>query len=369
MNTTFEPNFAVPPGDTLAETLETLGMSQAELAERMGRPLKTINEIIAGKAMITSDTGLQLEKVLGVPAAFWTNRERLYRDTLARRRETSELEQQLGWLSTMPVRELVRIGWISAVTEPVGQLRAVLSFFGVAGVEEWRAVWESPGAAFRQSRAFEANRGATAAWLRKGQIEGQKLDCAPFDEAIFTEALRHLRRYTTKEPAEFVPVLRDRCAQGGVAVVFVPPLSGVRAYGVSRWLHSAKALIQLSLRGRTDDHLWFTFYHEAGHALKHGKRAVFVEEGEVLALARDPREAEADVFAREWLIPSSDYEQFCTKGDFSIAAIRRFAGRIGVAPGIVAGRLQHDRKVPFSRANRLKRRFDFGNGRRPKANH
>lgn len=94
---TFEPNFAVPPGETLAETLETLGMTQAELAERMSRPLKTINEIVAGKAAITSDTALQLEKVLGVPASFWTNHERIYRDTLARHRETGALEQQLGW--------------------------------------------------------------------------------------------------------------------------------------------------------------------------------------------------------------------------------------------------------------------------------
>jgi addiction module HigA family antidote len=93
MNTTFEPNFAVPPGETLAETLETLGMTQAELAERMGRPLKTINEIVAGKAAITSDTALQLEKVVGVPASFWTNLERIYRDSLARHRETDQLEQ------------------------------------------------------------------------------------------------------------------------------------------------------------------------------------------------------------------------------------------------------------------------------------
>ena len=360
MNTIFEPNFEVPPGETLAETLETVGMTQAELSERMGRPLKTINEIVAGKAMITSDTALQLEKVLGVPASFWTNHERLYRDALARRRETSELEHQLDWLKTMPVKELVRAGWISPDAGRVGQLRAVLSFFGVAGVEEWRAIWKSPEAVFRQSAASAANLGATAAWLRKGEIEGQKVDCDLFDEGSFMEALRKLRGFTSKEPAEFVPALRERCSQAGIAVVFVPPLAGVRAYGVTRWLHSAKALIQLSLRGKTDDHLWFTFFHEAGHVLKHGKRAVFVEEGDEKAASRDPREAEADAFAQELLIPAGDYERFCTNGDFSLAAIRQFAARIGIAAGIVAGRLQHDRKVPFSRANQLKRRFDFG---------
>jgi addiction module HigA family antidote len=360
MNTTFEPDFAVPPGETLAETLETLGMTQAELAERMGRPLKTINEIVAAKAMITSDTALQLEKVLGVPASFWTNHERIYRDTLARRRETGELAHQLGWLKTIPVKDLIRAGWIEAVAEPVAQLRMVLRFFGVAGVEEWRALWESPDAIFRKSPAFTANRPATSAWLRQGEIEAQKLDCAPFDEARFVEVLRQLRSFTAKNPDEFVPALHEQCGNAGVAVVIVPPLPGVRAYGATRWMHSTKALIQLSLRGKTDDHLWFTFFHEAGHVLKHGKRAAFVEDGDEKVAARDPREAEADAFACDLLISPADYERFCANGDFSVAAIRRFAEKIGIGAGIVAGRLQHDGKIPFSRANQLKRRFDFG---------
>ena len=360
MNPTFEPNFAVPPGETLAETLGTLAMTQVELAERMGRPLKTINEIVAGKAAITSATALQLEKVLGVPASFWTNHERIYRDTLARHREKDELEQQLGWLRTMPVREMIRARWIGAAEEPVVQLHIVLSFFGVAGVEEWRALWESPGAIFRKSPALAANRPATAAWLRRGELEAQKLECAPFDETRFLAALEQLRAFTTKDPEVFVPALQERCAGAGVAVAIVPPLPGVRAYGATRWLHSTKALVQLSLRGKTDDHLWFTFFHEAGHVLKHGKRAVFVEDGDPKAADRDPREAEADAYACEFLIPPAEYERFCADADFSVAAMRRFANRLGVAPGIVAGRLQHDRKVPFTRGNQLKRRFVFG---------
>ena len=67
-----------------------------------------------------------------------------------------------------------------------------------------------------------------------------------------------------------------------------------------------------------------------------------------------------DAVAEEWLIPSGDYDRFCLNGDFSQAAIRRFASKVGVAPGIVAGRLQHERKIPFSRANQVKRRFNFG---------
>jgi HTH-type transcriptional regulator/antitoxin HigA len=80
----FKPNYAVPPGKTLRETLESLGMTQAELAKRTGRPKKTINEIIKGKAIITPDTAIQLERVVGVPASFWNNLERNYQETLAR---------------------------------------------------------------------------------------------------------------------------------------------------------------------------------------------------------------------------------------------------------------------------------------------
>ena len=75
----YMPDNVSPPGDTLLETIETLGISQSELAERMGRPKKTINEIIKGKTAVTPDTALQLERVLGVPASFWNNRVRQYR--------------------------------------------------------------------------------------------------------------------------------------------------------------------------------------------------------------------------------------------------------------------------------------------------
>lgn len=67
-------------------------MSQAVLAERTGRSKKTINEIIQGKAAITPDTALQLEKVLGVPASFWNNLERNYQKSVTAIKNTNS-----GW--------------------------------------------------------------------------------------------------------------------------------------------------------------------------------------------------------------------------------------------------------------------------------
>ena len=90
----YMPESVSPPGETLQELLEEKGMTQAELAQRMGRPKKTINEIVKGKAEITPDTSLQLERVLGVPSSFWNNRERAYRESLARKKEEEWLQNK-----------------------------------------------------------------------------------------------------------------------------------------------------------------------------------------------------------------------------------------------------------------------------------
>lgn len=87
----YMPDSVSPPGETLAETLEELGMSQAELAVRMGRPQKTISEIINGKTAITPDTALQLERVLGIGTRFWLKREQHYQAWRARQEEEEEL--------------------------------------------------------------------------------------------------------------------------------------------------------------------------------------------------------------------------------------------------------------------------------------
>ena len=123
-------------------------------------------------------------------------------------------------------------------------------------------------------------------------------------------------------------------------------------------------MIQLSLRGKSDDHLWFTFFHEAGHILLHGKKDVFIEsKGEGCRdIGGGEKEQEADRFAQDFLIRPERYKTFIKNGRFSEAAIREFAKEIGLAPGIVVGRLQHEKLIPFSRGNALRKRLRFRGG-------
>lgn len=359
--TEFKPNYAIPPGETLRETLDTLGMTQAQLAERTGRPKKTINEIVSGKAAITAETALQLERVLGVPASFWSALERNYRETLARLGEEKRLQADEAWLRCFPISTLIRCGWLARADPPVAQLQALLNFFGVAGAAEWKAIWESPRAAFRTSAAFQHSPHAVAAWLRQGELEAHRIACQPYDEDTLCASLEDIRKSTRSPISACIGRTVDLCARAGVAVVFVPELPGTRAYGATRWIGPSKALMQLSLRGKSDDHLWFTFFHESGHLLLHGKRSVFIEGRDSACKTSDDatKEEEADKFASDFLIPPEEYSSFKTRDQYDDASIRAFARNIGIAPGIVVGRLQHDGAIPYSRGNRLKRPLRF----------
>jgi addiction module HigA family antidote len=288
------PDYAIPPGATLLETLEALGIPQAGLARRTGRPLKTINEIIKGKAAITPETALQLEKVLGMPASFWNNRERQYRETLARLEENRRLESELGWLKRLPVKDMVRAGWVRRCTDKLEQLREVLRFFGIASPAQWPEL----NVLYRRPREFPGKPAALTAWLRRGEIEGQALQCGPYGQKAFQAALTRARRLTRELPSRFRSRLRTECAEAGVAVVLVPQIPGIRAWGATRWLTPRKALLQLKPRYHTNDTFWFTFFHEAGHILLHPKKDVFIEGQK----ADGGREREADEFARQMLI-------------------------------------------------------------------
>jgi HTH-type transcriptional regulator/antitoxin HigA len=355
----FSPDYGTAPGATLRDILEKLGLTQADLAERTGRPKKTINEIVQGKAAITPETALQFERVLGVPASLWNNLERSYRAAQARQDEGASLAEYAPWLKTLPVKEIVKRGWIKAHKDQVEQIREVLTFFGVAFPRAWDEVWAEARkvTALRQGQSRQIDFGTIAVWLRKGEIEGRTLACASYEEIKFREALEYLRRLTTAmKPKQYCSEIQARCAAAGVAVVFVPELPRLRVFGAARWLSSDKALIQLSLYYKREDQLWFSFFHEAGHILLHGRRDIFID---LDSSESDKQEAEANRFASDHLIPANEYVRFLKRGNLSAPAIQNFAQHIGISPGIVVGRLQHDRHLEFSHLNHLKRRLEW----------
>ncbi len=350
----YTPDIAIPPGETLLEAIEALGMSQTELAQRMGRPLKTINEIIKGKAAITPQTATELERVLGTPARFWLRLEMDYQEALARLKDQEAIEKDRPLLKRFPCSEMAKLGWIPPSRREKEKVHILRSFLGVATLSTLPNV---EVAAYRKAKKVEATPEALSVWLRRGELLAQELDTAPFSNTGFSEALQEIRRLTRGPLKAAIKKMVELCAENGVAVVFVPHLPGTYVNGATRWLKSDKALVQLSIRKRVEDIFWFTFFHECGHILLHGKRDCFIDMDED---ARSAKEKEADEFARDLLLPPKAFRRFSDSGRFDTINVQSFAKRVGVCDAVVVGRLQHENKVSYkSILNHLKRTLDW----------
>ncbi|MGH3008600.1 MAG: XRE family transcriptional regulator [Gaiellaceae bacterium] len=352
----YEPDYAVAPGRTLRSTLQELGLTQADLAERTGISQKHVNQIIQGVAPITPDTALRFERVTNVPARAWNLLEANYRGRLVRRDQLQQLAAEAGWLDELPIKELIHRGFLTANADKPVQVEEACRFFAVADPERWRQLWLRPLASFRQSTRFAADAGAVATWIRLGELEATEIETAPFDAKSFREVLRQARQLTQLAPPVALVQLRKNCAAAGVALVFLPEVGETRACGAARWLTPAKAMILLSDRFKSDDQFWFSFFHEAGHLLLHSKKDLFISgsDGDNVS---EQEEEEANAFAASQLIPKR-YEaalpDLQTEQD-----VQRFASEIGIAPGIVVGRLHKESLWAWNRGNRMRKKIAF----------
>lgn len=348
LNLSYQPREVSPPGDTLAELIDELGITQAELARRMGRPLNPVNEMILGTKEITEDTALELERVLGTPAHFWLAREARYREFLARQRDASRMPDRMAWLESLPLKQLQAIGKL-----PTGRLTpafkatlvdAALRFFGVASPEGWQDQYGKVQAAFRRANpAKQTNNAAITAWLRLGEIEAQKsvqsADLPPYNAEKLQGNIAAMRALSTRPAAEIGTGLKTLCSEAGVLLLFVPPFPGTHVGGVARWLGD-RPLIQLSLLGKWSDVFWFSFFHEVAHILKHPKRAVFLDDASSGAATTSKEEKEANQFAADVLVMPADRRRLGEVA-LTVDGVRAFSREIDIHPGIVVGCLQH----------------------------
>ena len=206
----------------------------------------------------------------------------------------------------------------------------------IASVEQWDDIWPNVAIAYRLHNKHEIFPEAVSVWLRKGELEATAIACQPFNKVAFRQALDDIHSLTAEtDPTLFVPALQQRCAKFEVAVVFVPNLPKTGVSGATRWVNPDKASMQLSLRYKTNDYLWLTFFHEAGYILLNGKKGLFIEGANGMD---DEKEAQAP---------------------FSKVAIQRFAREFGIALGIVFGQLQHKNLLPKTHCNDLKVSYEW----------
>lgn len=354
-------DLAIPPGKYLEEVISELGMSKNELARRMNRPAPKLSAIFSGDKAITSDTALQLEKVVGVPAHIWTGLEAEYRLTLARNQEVHEIQRlrdESSLITKFCYSELVKLGLVARKTKADEKVQELHHFFGVTSLHNIPSL-KRYQVAFRQG-AGQISPEATSAWLRIGELEGQKANSKPYRKDILENALPSIRSMTQISPEKFENQLRQILLKAGVVLVFCPHLPKTYLHGATFWLGPTKSVLMLTIRGSWADIFWFSLFHEIGHLLLHSKHMIFLEGIHKKGEFAKPEE-EANQFAANILIPPDDFKTFLKSGAFYTQSIKAFARHLAIDPGVVVGRLQHDGYIQNSWHNRLRSRYEWKN--------
>ncbi len=356
----YEPDYAVPPGEILEEQLQALQMSQAELARRCNRSPKLISEIVSGRAPVEPATAVQLEKALGLDARIWLGVEADYRLFLQREAEAAAASKKIAWAKNFPLYELVKRGVIERPAKQGDWVGAVLRFFGVDNVDVWESNYGEKlpaNVAFRHSPSFNSDKYVLATWLRLGELAAGELTTEPYDKASFILALKRIRSLTAGCNLDSIMEAQRLCGETGVALTIIKPFPRMSLHAATRWISPQKALIQLTARHLRDDQLWFSFFHEAAHILLHGKRGLYVKTDDNQT---EEDERAADRWAADFLIPRKDWGRFSDARIFDAGDVCAFADRQGIAPGIVVGRLQREKKIPYSVLNHLKTKLEWG---------
>lgn len=361
----FAPDWVLPPGESILDIAEERGWTQSELAQRLGYSEKHTSQLINGKVPLTVDAAQRLERVVGSTMDFWLGLEANYQKHKARLEAAERHAGWVSWLEELPLKELMACGAIpkhslKSANKP-SLVEVCLRFYGVATPDDWRSHYGGMQMAFRRTRLEQSDVGAISAWLRLGEQQAEKLDGPKYDKARFEKALKAIRGLTNEQPEAFEPKMRDLLREAGVLLVLVPAIPRAHVSGVARWLSPTRPLIQLSLYGKTNDKFWFSFFHEAAHILLHAnskeeKRSIFLDDPNA-ATTGDPREHEANQWSADFLIPAEHTQALTSLR--TKASVIHFAGRIGVHPGIVVGRLQHDKLIDPSWMNQLKQSFRF----------
>lgn len=353
----FEPRWAAPPGATVLDLMRERDIAVGDLASAVHKDPSAVSRFLHGVEPLTAEWAESLATVIGASAEFWLRREEIYRSDFKRLCQAAGAHTS-DWANTLPLKDMVRFGWIEKGHSQDETTLNACAFLGVVTTESFQRRYQGllSSAAYRASSAYETVPSAVAVWLRQGEIDASALDCAPWDEVKLRSSIDTIRALSSEaNPAVFVPELQALLAKCGVALVVARSPQGCRASGAARFLNARKGVIQLSFRYLSDDQFWFTLFHEIGHMLLHADNGLMLE---MDSDQKTSTESEADAFALECLFARVGVEALRTV-DTSLRGILRLARKAGVSNGIVVGRLQALGRVSYKHFNYLKARYSW----------
>lgn len=349
------------PGDTIQEHIDHIGMSQAELAERLGRSVPKLNELIKGKAILSNETATKLEYVLGIPASFWLNLERTYQDELLEIKRLEDLEEYKAWAKSFPLAIMKKFNLLPNTNDKVILADSLLKFFRVATPLQWSDIYNGSSLAFKIELRHTTEPQAISVWLRLGELQAEKLEVKTFDKKALRDSLDKIQEIAYKHSETWMEELQSLCASCGLALVYTPCIAKAPIYGATRWIkNNTLPLIQMTDRKKDYSAFWFTFYHELAHILLHGKKDIFIEGIDSIVPDKE-KEKEADSFSERMLLSEKERNELFQYPNFDKDLILQLSKKFEKHPSFLVGQIQrkHNNLYKDFQLNKLKIKVEF----------
>jgi len=344
----YKPDIVFHPSITLNEKLAEMGMSIKEFALRTGKPEKTIIAVLKEESSLTPEMAILFENVTQIPAQFWINKQARYNEYVARKKQEEAIAAASDWTKEFPYAEMATYKWVPSTRNTEEKTVNLLNYFGVASHRAWEKLYletELKVAAYTSLKQSHQPH-AISAWLRQGELQAKPIKAPVFDVKKLKSNIQAMRQLMVEQPANFFEQLQELCLQAGVILLFTPKLPKVPLSGSTRWLNNTP-LIQLTARYKKNDSFWFTFFHELGHIILHGKKYISLENVDFAAV--DPeKEEEAHQFAISLTFTSEQEKEVLQNTPITEQDIIEYAKKFNTHPAMIIGRLQHDEYIPYS---------------------
>lgn len=355
-------DYFVPTSELIRERLEIYNISQKELAIRLNVSEKHISELLNNKVLLTMDMAIALEKVINIKYETLMGYEIKYRGYLEKKKELQELEKEdldeicdAFQIDFMRKKKWLDLPDRSSKSEKVYEL---LKFFGVKNIENIKSVYAN--------RVYEYSFKEDGykiepllVWIRKCEIEARKQNVDEYNKEKFQEAIKEIKTLIKKDNVDIFKDIKNICNKNGVYFVMEEAVPNSKVRGAFTWI-GENPLIQISLRYCSNDHFWFAFFHEIGHLMLHAKKSKnfidYTEKDE-----NKQMEIEADNYSRNTILDDNSYLKFIQERNYTKENIIKFAKNNEIHPGIVVGRLQHDKILGWNIYDDLKQRYRWVN--------
>lgn len=335
------------PGYFIREQMDIRGWTQEELAEILGLSTKHLSSILQDKQSLSIENAKKLSSAFNISPQYWLNIDNDYRLWLEQKKKTntSVVEAKSIIYSHMPVRDMMKKGWIKKTRDIKELTNDVIEFWGIKELD-FQFLEESVVPLCKKSEAYnQFNASYAATWFQMARKYSEGIQVPAYNKKTLEVLYKNIADYTTKDNG--ISLFLNDLHKCGVKFFVLPHLEKTYLDGAA-FLHKGNPVVVYTARYKRIDNFWFTVAHEIAHVLKHlNDKTPFVLDN-LREKTNNKQEQEANDLAskqlkhKEILKFTEPYFNYLTAGK-----IEECSRVVNIHPAIIIGALAFNEKISF----------------------